>query len=97
MGPSPRPRMPLGVIEQAGVALGAAPAGPDESFTGTWSIGSGGTDAGGAPGVQLEFGHPRKIGFDYGLTLIVSAGPPLQLYVNLGHPEARDRYTFTRR
>ncbi|MEJ1230418.1 MAG: hypothetical protein WDM88_07005 [Galbitalea sp.] len=89
--------IPKSVIEQAPVARGAQPGGPSESVTGTWSIGSGGTDAGGAPGVQLDFVHPRKVGFDYGLTLIVAGTSPERLYVNLGRPDTGDRYNFTRR
>src|SRR5580704_3496174 len=46
--------MPKGVIEQAAVPIGGAPTGTLEKVTGTWSIGSGGTDVGGAPGVQLD-------------------------------------------
>jgi hypothetical protein len=89
--------MPDGVVEQAPTPAGASPAGPAETISGTWSIGSGGTDVGGAPGVQLEFVHPRKVGFNYGLTLIVADGSPLQLYVTLGRPDSDIRYTFTRR
>jgi hypothetical protein len=88
--------MPRGVIEQAPVAAGSAPAGPAENISGTWSIGSGGTDVGGAPGVQLDFQRPRQVGFNYGLTLIVSDSSPLQLYVTLGRPDSNIRYTFTR-
>jgi hypothetical protein len=88
--------VPFGVIEQAGVGLGKHPAGPNESFTGSWTIGSGGTDAGGAPGVLLEFTKPRKIGLDYGLTLVVSGDVPPQLYVLLGHPDTANKYSFTR-
>jgi hypothetical protein len=89
--------MPLGVIEQAPVASGAVPAGPAEAISGTWAIGSGGTDVGGAPGVQLDFVHPQKVGFNYGLTLIVAGGSPVQLYVTLGRPDSNIRYTFTKR
>jgi hypothetical protein len=89
--------IPLGVVEQKPVALGGVPSGPAESASGTWTIGSGGTDAGGAPGVQLDFVSPRKIGFDYGLTLIVSDDLPFQLYVLLGRPDSGIRYSFTRR
>ncbi|HEX4401196.1 MAG TPA: hypothetical protein VHZ98_07715 [Galbitalea sp.] len=89
--------MPLGVVEQAPIAAGASPAGPAETISGTWSIGSGGTDVGGAPGVQLDFVHPQKVGFNYGLTLIVAYGSPLQLYVTLGRPDSNIRYTFTKR
>jgi hypothetical protein len=88
--------IPKGVVEQSSVALGSTPAGPPESVAGKWSIGTGGTDAGGAPGVQLDFVSPQKIGFDYGLTLIVSSDLPPQLYVLLGHPDANDRYSFTK-
>jgi hypothetical protein len=88
--------VPLGVVEQKAVALGGGPSGPNESVTGTWSVGSGGTDAGGAPGVQLDFVSPRKIGFDYGLTLIVSDDYPFKLYVFLGRPDSNIRYSFTR-
>jgi hypothetical protein len=88
--------MPLGVIDQTPVASGAAPHGPAESLSGTWSIGSGGTDVGGAPGVQLDFISPKKIGYNYGLTLVVAATSPLQLYVTLGRPDSNVRYTFTR-
>jgi hypothetical protein len=89
--------VPLGVIEQNPVSLGANPSGPSESVTGTWSVGSGGTDAGGAPGVQLQFTHPQKVGYDYGLTLIVSDDYPFNLYVFLGRPDSNIRYTFTRK
>jgi hypothetical protein len=89
--------MPLGVVEQAPVSAGASPAGPAETISGTWSIGSGGTDVGGAPGVQLDFVHPQKVGFNYGLTLIVAYGSPLQLYVTLGRPDSNIRYTFRKR
>ena len=89
--------MPLGVVEQAPVATGASPAGPAETVSGTWSIGSGGTDVGGAPGVQLDFVHPQKVGLNYGLTLIVAYGSPLQLYVTLGRPDSNIRYIFTKR
>ena len=88
--------VPLGVVEQSPVALGGSPAGPEESVTGTWTIGSGGTDAGGAPGVQLEFVKPKKVGFDYGLTLIVSHDYPAKLYVFLGRPDSNIRYNFTK-
>jgi hypothetical protein len=88
--------MPRGVIDQTPVASGAAPHGPAESVSGTWSIGSGGTDVGGAPGVQLDFVSPKKIGYNYGLTLVVAATTPLQLYVTLGRPDSNIRYTFTR-
>jgi hypothetical protein len=88
--------MPRGVIDQTPVASGAAPHGPTESLNGTWSIGSGGTDVGGAPGVQLDFVSPKKIGYNYGLTLIVAATRPLQLYVTLGRPDSNVRYVFTR-
>ena len=89
--------IPLGVVEQRAVALGGHPAGPNESVSGRWSIGSGGTDAGGAPGVHLEFAHPRKVGFDYGLTLVVSSDVPVQLYVLLGPPDSGTRYSFRKR
>jgi hypothetical protein len=88
--------MPRGVVEQAPVASGSAPAGPAENISGTWSIGSGGTDVGGAPGVQLNFQHPQKVGYNYGLTLIVSDASPLQLYVTLGRPDSNIRYTFSK-
>jgi hypothetical protein len=88
--------IPKGVIEQSGVALGSKPAGPAESVAGKWSVGTGGTDAGGAPGVQLDFVSPQKIGFDFGMTLIVSSDLPPQLYLLLGHPDANDRYSFTK-
>jgi hypothetical protein len=88
--------MPRGVIDQAAVASGASPAGPSEAVSGTWSIGSGGTDVGGAPGVQLDFVSPRKIGYSYGLTLVVADTSPLQLYVTLGRPDSGVRYSFTR-
>ena len=89
--------MPKGVVEQAPVASGASPAGPNEKVSGTWSIGSGGTDVGGAPGIQLDFTSPQKIGFNSGLTLIVADGDPLQLYVTLGRPDSNVRYTFTKK
>jgi hypothetical protein len=90
--------MPVGVIEQAPVASGASPKGPDESISGTWHVGSGGTDAGGAPGVQLDFVNPKKVEFYYGLTLIVSADlPQPSLYVFLGRPDSGIRYIFTKR
>jgi hypothetical protein len=88
--------MPKGVIEQAPVADGAAPAGPAESVTGTWSIGSGGTDVGGAPGVRLVFLRPKKIGYNSGLTLVVASNRPLELYVTLGRPDSNVRYNFSR-
>jgi hypothetical protein len=89
--------MPQGVIEQAPVATGAEPKGPNESISGTWRIGSGGTDAGGAPGVQLDFVKPAKIEFYYGLTLIVSTDQPQpDLYVFLGRSDSDIRYTFTK-
>jgi hypothetical protein len=88
--------VPLGVVKQSAVALGAQPSGPNESVTGKWSIGSGGTDAGGAPGVQLDFVQPRKLGPDYGMTLVVSGDVPPELYVFLGHPDSATKYTFTR-
>jgi hypothetical protein len=88
--------MPRGVIDQTPVASGAEPHGPTESVSGTWSIGSGGTDVGGAPGVQLDFVSPKKIGYNYGLTLVVAATSPLQLFVTLGRPDSNVRYTFTR-
>jgi hypothetical protein len=88
--------MPLGVVEQSPVPLGGGPTGPKESISGSWVIGSGGTDAGGAPGVQLAFTKPRKVGLDYGLTLIVSDDYPLQLYVFLGRSDSNIRYSFTR-
>jgi hypothetical protein len=89
--------MPKGVIEQASVATGAAPAGPAEKVAGTWTIGSGGTDVGGAPGVRLVFQSPAKIGYNSGLTLIVADGNPLQLYVTLGRPDSNVRYTFSKK
>ena len=88
--------MPRGVIEQAPVAAGATPAGSAENISGTWSIGSGGTDVGGAPGVQLDFQRPKQVGLNYGLTLIVADGTPLQFYVTLGRPDSDIRYSFTR-
>jgi hypothetical protein len=88
--------VPLGVIEQRAVAAGTDPAGPEESVQGTWAIGSGGTDAGGAPGVQLDFVKPKKVGFDYGLTLVVGRGITPGLYVFLGRPDSDIRYSFTR-
>ena len=89
--------VPLGVIEQAAVAQGAAPKGPNESAQGTWLIGSGGTDVGGAPGVLLDFVTPNRVGPDYGMTLAVSGDVPPQLYVFLGHPDSNIRYSFTRK
>jgi hypothetical protein len=89
--------MPKGVIEQASIATGAAPTGPDERVAGTWSIGSGGSDVGGAPGVRLVFQSPAKIGYNSGLTLIVADGNPLQLYVTLGRPDSNVRYTFSKK
>ena len=89
--------MPVGVIEQAPVKGDAEPKGPDESITGTWHTGTGGTDAGGAPGVQLDFVKPAKVEFYYGLTLIVSADlPQPKLYVFLGRPDSNIRYYFTK-
>lgn len=87
---------PLGVIEQRAVVAGADPAGPNESVSGTWVIGSGGTDVGGAPGVQLTFVKPKKVGFDYGITFVVSGDVPPQLYVFLGRPDSDIRYSFTK-
>jgi hypothetical protein len=88
--------MPKGVIDQTPVARGSSPTGPAEAVSGTWSIGSGGTDVGGAPGVQLDFVSPKKIGYNYGLTLVVADTSPLQLYVTLGRPDSDVRYSFTR-
>ena len=89
--------MPVGVIEQAPVADGDAPKGPDESITGTWRVGSGGTDAGEAPGVQLDFVKPAKVEFYYGLTLVVSSTlPQPELYVFLGRSDSGIRYSFTK-
>jgi hypothetical protein len=88
--------MPKGVIEQASVPRGAAPAGPAEKVSGTWSIGSGGTDVGGAPGVRLVFQSPARIGYNTGLTLIVDNSAPLKLYVTLGRPDSGVRYNFSR-
>ena len=89
--------MPVGVIEQAPVPDGGSPKGPLESISGTWHVGTGGTDAGGAPGVQLDFQKPAKVEFYYGLTLIVSADlPNPNLYVFLGRSDSNIRYTFTR-
>jgi hypothetical protein len=88
--------MPRGVIEQAPVAAGASPAGPAEAISGRWTIGSGGTDVGGAPGIQLDFQQPQKVGYNYGLTLIVATASPMQLYVTLGRPDSDVRYTFTK-
>jgi len=89
--------LPKGVIEQASVPTGGSPAGPDEKVSGTWALGSGGTDVGGAPGIQLDFQSPAKIGFNSGLTLIVADGSPLQLYVTLGRPDSGIRYVFTKK
>jgi hypothetical protein len=89
--------MPKGVIEQASVARGASPAGPAEKVSGSWTVGSGGTDVGGAPGVRLAFESPTKIGYNTGLTLIVADGEPLTLYVTLGRPDSGIRYNFTRK
>jgi hypothetical protein len=89
--------MPKGVIEQASVPAGASPAGPDEKVSGTWAVGSGGTDVGGAPGIQLDFQSPAKIGLNSGLTLIVADGGPTQLYVTLGRPDSGIRYVFTKK
>jgi hypothetical protein len=88
--------MPLGVIAQNPVASGDAPKGPDKSVSGTWIVGSGGTDAGGAPGVQLSFKNPKRIGFFYGLTLIVSYDLPPRLYLFLGRSDSDIRYYFTK-
>lgn len=87
--------MPKGVINQTPVATGAEPAGPTVSVTGTWSVGAGGTDAGGNPGVQLDFVSPKKIGYNYGLTLVVTGTDPVRLYVTLGRPDSDVRYSFT--
>jgi hypothetical protein len=89
--------LPKGVIEQASVPRGGSPSGPDEKVSGTWALGSGGTDVGGAPGIQLGFQSPAKIGFNSGLTLIVADGDPLQLYVTLGRPDSGIRYVFTKK
>ncbi len=88
--------LPRGVVDQTAVADGGSPSGPAESVSGTWSIGSGGTDVGGAPGVQLDFVSPKKIGYNYGLTLVVADTDPLQLFVTLGRPDSNVRYSFTR-
>jgi hypothetical protein len=88
--------MPTGVVNQSPVATGAEPAGPNVSITGTWSIGAGGTDVGGNPGIQLDFVSPKKVGYNYGLTLVVAGSDPLKLYVTLGRPDSDVRYSFTR-
>jgi hypothetical protein len=88
--------MPKGVIDQTPVARGAEPTGPAEDISGTWSIGSGGTDVGGAPGVQLDFVSPKKVGYNYGLTLVVAGSTPQELFVTLGRPDSNVRYSFTR-
>jgi hypothetical protein len=88
--------IPLGVVEQDAVKAGGTPSGPNESVSGTWAIGSGGTDAGGAPGVQLTFLEPKKVGPNYGLTLIVSGDTPPRLYLFLGRSDSNIRYEFTR-
>lgn len=88
--------VPLGVVEQKAASSAASVTGPPESATGTWSIGSGGTDVGGAPGVQLDFTSPKRVGPDYGLTLAVSRDVPPKLFVFLGRPDSGIQYTFAR-
>jgi len=88
--------IPAGVIQQSGVAIGGSPKGPRVDVAGAWSIGSGGNDAGGAPGVQLDFVNPPTVGPNNGLTLLVSGGLKTTLFVYLGHPDARNEYVFTK-
>jgi hypothetical protein len=89
--------VPTGVVEQEVVAAGDTVSGPNITIHGSWHIGSGGNDAGGAPGVQLDFEQPKTVGPNTGLTLLVPANVTNQLYVLLGHPEANDRYLFTKK
>jgi hypothetical protein len=88
--------VPTGVVEQQDIGTGGTPSGPNVTIEGSWHVGSGGNDAGGAPGVQLDFEHPTTIGPNTGLTLLVPASSTTQLYVSLGHPEAGKRYVFTK-
>jgi hypothetical protein len=88
--------IPTGVVEQLDVAAGASPKGPDVNVTGSWSIGSGGNDVGGAPGVQLDFADPKTVGPNTGLTLVVSSAAPFHLFVYLGRPDNRNEYQFTK-
>jgi hypothetical protein len=88
--------IPRGVIAQEPVKAGEAPDGPNLSLSGTWKRASGGNDAGGAPGVQLEFGNP--VGPNDALTLLVSgAGTGRLLYVVLGYPDSGVEYSYTKR
>lgn len=88
--------IPTGVIEQRAVAAGGSPAGPNVDVSGSWHIGSGGNDVGGAPGVQLDFAHPARVGPNTGLTLVVSGDYPPKLFVYLGNPDTRVKYAFTK-
>jgi hypothetical protein len=88
--------IPQGVIAQEAVSTGQAPRGPDLSLSGTWKRGSGGNDAGGAPGVQLKFDKP--VGPNDALTMLVSGTDSnRQLYVNLGYPDSHTEYAFSKR
>jgi hypothetical protein len=88
--------IPTGVIEQRAIAAGGSPVGPNVDVSGSWHIGSGGNDVGGAPGVQLDFVHPARVGPNTGLTLVVSGNYPPKLFVYLGNPDTRVQYAFTK-
>jgi len=89
--------IPTGVVEQADVQAGVPPKGPDVNVAGNWSLGSGGNDAGGVPGVQLDFTDPTTVGPNTGLTLGVSSAAPFHLFVYLGRPDNRNEYRFTKK
>jgi hypothetical protein len=90
-------KVPEGVLEQKEVAPGDSITGPDLTVSGTWKRGSGGNDAGGAPGVLLHYRTPPQVGPNDGVTLVVAGeGSSLQLYIELGFPDEHDDYMFTK-
>jgi hypothetical protein len=90
--------IPTGVVKQAIVQDGAKIKGPNITVQGTWKIGSGGNDAGGAPAVQLHFLKPTMVATFSGLTMLVegSTTSNRQLYVDLGDPDANVQFAFTK-
>jgi hypothetical protein len=88
--------IPAGAIAQEAVKPGQAPAGPELSLSGEWKRASGGNDAGGAPGVQLDF--DKAVGANDGLTMLVEGytDDTRKLYVNLGYPDSHNEYAFTK-
>jgi hypothetical protein len=89
--------IPQGVIAQEPVDSGQAPNGPNLSLSGEWKRGSGGNDAGGAPGVQLKF--DKAVGPNDALTMLVEgySADERKLYVSLGYPDSHNDYEFTKR